>query len=77
MNMTLKVASKAAIAKDIYRFEFRHMDGGPLPAFTAGAHIPVQTPSKFAFSRTFFRVRLLTEPKFSRDDDDRWNSSPG
>lgn len=45
MNMTLKVASKAAVAKDIYRFEFQHMDGGPLPAFTAGAHIPVQTPN--------------------------------
>jgi phthalate 4,5-dioxygenase reductase subunit len=44
MNMTLKVASKAAVAQDIYQFELQHMDGGPLPAFTAGAHIPVLTP---------------------------------
>ena len=44
MNMTLKVASKAAVAQDIYQFELQNMDGAPLPAFTAGAHIPVLTP---------------------------------
>jgi phthalate 4,5-dioxygenase reductase subunit len=44
MNMTLKVASKAAVAQDIYQFELQHIYGAPLPAFTAGAHIPVLTP---------------------------------
>lgn len=45
MNMNLKVASKATVAQDIYQFELQHVDGAPLPAFTAGAHIPVLTPS--------------------------------
>lgn len=42
--MPLRVAHRQAVASDIHLFELRHPDGAELPAFTAGAHIPVQTP---------------------------------
>jgi len=39
--ITVKVARKVPEAQDIARFELVAMDGGALPAFTAGAHISV------------------------------------
>ncbi len=41
----LMVARKVALATDIQLFELRHPEGCDLPAFTAGAHITVQTPN--------------------------------
>lgn len=40
----LEVAVAEPIAEGIQRFELRHPDGVPLPAFTAGSHIPVVAP---------------------------------
>lgn len=40
----LCVVRKQAIARDIHLFELRHPEGGALPAFTAGAHLPIQVP---------------------------------
>lgn len=41
----LSVTAADAVAEGVVRFELRHPDGGPLPAFTAGSHVPVVTPS--------------------------------
>lgn len=41
----LRVARKAAVAKDIYCFELTHPQGLPLPPFTPGSHLTVQLPS--------------------------------
>jgi phthalate 4,5-dioxygenase reductase subunit len=43
--MDLVVAAKTQLATDIWRFELRHPQGLALPAFTAGAHLTVQTPA--------------------------------
>ncbi len=42
---SLRVTRKQPLAKDITLFELVRPDGQALPAFTAGAHITVQTPS--------------------------------
>lgn len=44
-TMNLSVMRAEAIASEIQAFEFRRPDGADLPAFTAGAHITVTTPS--------------------------------
>ena len=41
----LQVARKDVVADDIFQFELRRPEGGTLPAFTAGSHLTVQTPS--------------------------------
>lgn len=41
----LRIAAKKALAEDIWLFELVAPDGGELPAFEAGAHIAVETPS--------------------------------
>ena len=41
----LRVTRKQPLAKDITLFELTRPDGQALPAFTAGAHITVQTPN--------------------------------
>jgi phthalate 4,5-dioxygenase reductase component len=43
--LRLKLASKQQIAADIHAFELRDAKGAELPAFTAGAHIPVRVPN--------------------------------
>ena len=40
----LKVRQKKPLANDIYLFELCHDEGAALPAFTAGAHVTVETP---------------------------------
>ena len=40
----VKVTRKAALAKDIFGFELRHLEGHVLPPFTAGSHLTVQVP---------------------------------
>lgn len=40
----LRVIRKQAIAQDIIWFELAHPDQQPLPTFTPGAHLTVQTP---------------------------------
>jgi phthalate 4,5-dioxygenase reductase component len=42
--MDLLVSAKTQVATDIWCFELRHPQGQPLPPFTAGAHLTVQTP---------------------------------
>lgn len=43
--MELQVSSKTQVATDIWSFTLRHAQGEPLPPFTAGAHLTVQTPA--------------------------------
>lgn len=43
--MQLRVTEAEPAARGIQRFELRHPEGATLPAFTAGAHIRVKTPS--------------------------------
>ncbi|MFO1412919.1 MAG: PDR/VanB family oxidoreductase [Burkholderiales bacterium] len=42
-DLVVTVAAPAAV--DIVRYELRAPDGGPLPAFEPGAHVPVRTPA--------------------------------
>ena len=42
--LNLRVAAIQPVAESIKTFEIRAADGGPLPAFTAGAHIDLQLP---------------------------------
>lgn len=42
--LNLRVTAIERVAEGIKTFEIRAPDGGPLPAFTAGAHIDVQLP---------------------------------
>ena len=41
----LRVSRKQAIARDIHLFELRDPTGAELPAFTAGAHLPMRVPN--------------------------------
>ena len=41
----LVVSTKNEIAKNIFLFEIKHPQGKALPQFTAGAHLPIKTPS--------------------------------
>ena len=41
----LVVSTKKEIAKNIFLFEIKHPQGKELPPFTAGAHLPIKTPS--------------------------------
>jgi phthalate 4,5-dioxygenase reductase component len=41
----MRIAARREIASAIHSFELRSPVGGELPPFTAGAHIPVRTPS--------------------------------
>ncbi len=43
-QLTVKVLRKTQEAQDIASFELARVDGGPLPAFSAGSHIDVQIP---------------------------------
>lgn len=43
-QLTVKVLRKTQEAQDIASFELARVDGGPLPAFSAGSHIDVQVP---------------------------------
>ncbi|GGF30235.1 iron-sulfur protein [Aliidongia dinghuensis] len=42
---TLRVARAEPVADGIHLFELRAPDGGPLPAFTPGAHLNVRVPN--------------------------------
>jgi phthalate 4,5-dioxygenase reductase subunit len=44
-TLHLRVSAAAEAAHNIRCFELRHPEGAPLPAFTAGAHIRLKTPS--------------------------------
>lgn len=44
LTLSVRVARKAAEALDINTFELVAVDGGPLPAFSAGSHVDVQLP---------------------------------
>lgn len=44
LTLSVRVARKAAEALDISTFELVAVDGGPLPAFSAGSHVDVQLP---------------------------------
>ncbi|WP_159833926.1 PDR/VanB family oxidoreductase [Burkholderia sp. 8Y] len=47
-TLRLEVTDKIAVADGIYLFELRAPDRQPLPPFTAGAHLLVQTPAGIA-----------------------------
>ena len=44
-TMTLRIAARAEIARDIFRFELVRPDGGELPEFTPGAHVSLRVPN--------------------------------
>ena len=44
-GITVRITAKRKIAQDIHFFDLQPLDGGMLPAFTAGAHIPVRIPN--------------------------------
>ena len=43
--LALRVTRNDKIADGIHLFEFRDVDGKPLPEFSAGAHIAIRTPN--------------------------------
>lgn len=43
-TLTVRLTAIRWLAEDIHGFEFRRPDGGPLPPFTAGAHVDVHLP---------------------------------
>jgi vanillate O-demethylase ferredoxin subunit len=43
-QLTVRVASKTALAPGICQLELVHPQGAPLPSFAAGAHIDVALP---------------------------------
>src|SRR5450830_1969038 len=43
-TLSVRVARKALEAADICTFELVDVNGGPLPAFSAGSHVDVQLP---------------------------------
>ena len=59
----LVVTAADFVADGIRAFELRHPDGAPLPAFTAGSHVPVMTPSG-----ALRRYSLCNDPH----EDDRY-----
>jgi len=44
LPLAVRVAAKQMLTHEACRFVLRAVDGGPLPAYTAGAHINVATP---------------------------------
>lgn len=44
-TLTVRITAKEPVAEDICLFELRAPDGGPLPAFTPGAHLGVRVPT--------------------------------
>jgi phthalate 4,5-dioxygenase reductase component len=44
-GLVLTITAKHEIAQDIHFFDLRLPEGGELPTFTAGAHIPVRIPN--------------------------------
>jgi len=44
-TLTVRISAKEPVAEDICLFELRAPDGGPLPAFTPGAHLGVRVPT--------------------------------
>lgn len=59
--MTLRVARAEKIAEDIFEFELRDPGGAELPAFTAGSHVEVKTPSGEARKYSLSNDPLETE----------------
>lgn len=47
-KLQLDITVRIALADGIYLFEFRAPDGQPLPPFTAGAHVLIETPAGIA-----------------------------
>jgi ferredoxin-NADP reductase len=44
-GITVHIIAKREIAQDIHFFDLQLPEGGMLPEFTAGAHIPVRIPN--------------------------------
>jgi phthalate 4,5-dioxygenase reductase component len=44
-GLMVRIAAKREIAQDIHFFDLQPPEGGTLPEFTAGAHIPVRIPN--------------------------------
>ncbi|NRF88359.1 PDR/VanB family oxidoreductase [Burkholderia gladioli] len=44
VRLQLRIARKELVARDIWRFEFRHPEGAALPDFDAGANLAVTVP---------------------------------
>jgi len=57
-TLSVRVARKALEAAEICTFELVDMNGGPLPAFSAGSHVDVQLPG--GLSRQY---SLCNDPK--------------
>lgn len=69
-ELKVRVARKRVEAEGICSFELASLDGGPLPAFSAGSHIDVQAPGGFTRQyslcndgkdRTRYRIAVLRD----------------
>src|ERR1700744_337930 len=45
ISLSLRIAGKQQVARDIWRFELRDPGGAELPEFRAGSNLTVQVPS--------------------------------
>lgn len=72
LDIVVKVAKREAAAEDIVLLELEPLDHQPLPAFSAGAHIDVQTPSGAVRQYSLcgppgearaYRIAVLREPQ--------------
>jgi vanillate O-demethylase ferredoxin subunit len=64
LTLSVRVARKALEAADICTFELVAVNGGPLPAFSAGSHVDVQLPGDSAGAGALVRqYSLCNDPK--------------
>ena len=72
LDIVVKVANREAAAEDIVLLDLEPVDQQPLPAFSAGAHIDVQTPSgavrQYSLcgvpgETTAYQIAVLREPQ--------------
>ena len=59
-KLSVVIARRTMVTPHICEFELRHPDGGRLPAFRAGAHISVETPSGFMRSYSLVNDEIET-----------------
>jgi cytochrome P450/ferredoxin-NADP reductase len=71
-TLTVRVASRAAVAQDIVALELESADGVPLPPFEAGAHLDLRVTSELLrqyslcndpAARSRYRLAVLLDPK--------------
>jgi len=62
LPLNVRIASKQAVAEGICSLELTSVDGSPLPAFEAGAHIDIAVPGKAPGDAPIVRQYSLCNP---------------